>query len=573
MKRLTIPCLMLVLATAASIPILASGKSIADSNDGESANTAIGRVNGQPIYVENVERRLDALHQGANAHQRGGFSLDQLAFQVVNDILLAQEARAIGMDKEEPIPAKLEKYRERLAVARLKQEEIWGPAEASDEEVRAAFEELYRRVTLRVATAYKKEDAEALLKELEGGADFATLAKKESVDPYRLRGGLVESLPRADLQQAIAAAAFRAKPGELIGPISTDIGWAVLRVEKFDKADPERFSKVESDLRDVVRFRRSEALEASLSVKLRKRFPVMVNQVAFEAVHPERLPDGRLVARSSDEKVPVARIGKRSISTQRLLEALTRRWMGVHNEVAAKAATPIILEGMIQNELLTSEALARGYGDTPRVNHRVSAYETELLAQRYLNEVVAPEVKITSEEIKAYYEQHKGQFLQTPRLHLGQVSVATKEEAEQVAELLRKGTDLAWLASQRSIDGYKERGGDRGWLTPEVGVDEFNRELMTAQPGQVLGPFGQKEQFTVYRVIAREERGPYPLKAISGNVRTAVFRAKLMKMIDQTIRKLREHSEIQIDAQALSKLKIGGRLEQSGQTASPHGSH
>ncbi|HKI87349.1 MAG TPA: peptidyl-prolyl cis-trans isomerase, partial [Thermoanaerobaculia bacterium] len=514
MKRLKIVFLTFVVGSMS----WASGMALAVPKSATvgpgSGDLVIGSVNGQPIYVEDVERRLDALHQGASVTKRGGFNLDELAFQVVNDILLAQEAKAIGIDLEAPIPSQLQQFRERLAVTRLKREEIVDPAKASDEEVRAAFEERYRRVTLRVATTYKREDAEALLKELREGADFATLAKARSVDPYGPRGGLVKDLPRADLQREIAAAAFDQKPGKLIGPISTSIGWAVLRVESFNKADPERFVKEEKDLRDLLRFRKSQALEGRLSKKLRQRFPVMVNQAAYEAVHAERLPDGRLVARS-DQNGPIARIGSRSISTDRLLAALTQRWMGVHNEVAAKAAMPIVLERMIEDELLVNEALRRGYGDTPRAKHQIAAYETELLVQRYLKDVIAPEVKIRPDDLERYYEQHKNQFLQPPRIRVGQVTVATKQEAQQVADLLRKGTDLGWLAQQRSIDGFKDRGGVRGWLTPAPGVDELNTALMAAHPGDVLGPMGGEGRFTVYRVISRQEQGPYPFQRVS----------------------------------------------------------
>ena len=87
-----------------------------------------------------------------------------------------------------------------------------GPTE---EELHRAFEEQYREVSFRVVTAYGREGAESLLSEVRGGADMESLARERSVDPYALRGGLVKSLPRGDLQISIADLAFSLDPGQV----------------------------------------------------------------------------------------------------------------------------------------------------------------------------------------------------------------------------------------------------------------------------------------------------------------------------------------------------------------------
>ncbi|HSL82891.1 MAG TPA: peptidylprolyl isomerase, partial [Thermoanaerobaculia bacterium] len=309
----------------------------------EDAAAVVATVNGEPLYLEDVAARLEEMHGQVEETRRSDFDLDALMFRLVNDALIAQEARALELDREPPLPERIETRRRELAVSRLEAEEVWSKAQVADGEVRAAFDELYRRVTLRVATTYEREEAEALLAELEAGGDFEALARERSKDPYGPRGGLVESLPRADLQRAVAEAAFTLEPGVPFGPVATDIGWAVLEVVSFEPPDEERFESVRREIRDTVRFRKAEAAREERGRLLRERHPVATDQAAVAAIARERLPDGRLVARPADPAAAVATVGTAGVSAEAYARALQLRWAGVRNEVAAEAAAPIVL--------------------------------------------------------------------------------------------------------------------------------------------------------------------------------------------------------------------------------------
>ena len=324
----------------------------------------LAMVNGEPVYTEDAERQLAETHQQVNEGMRADFDLDQLVFRLVNDALLAQEARAMELETEEPIPGKLEALRRDLAVKHLELDEVWKPATASEQEIRDTFEHDYQRVTLRVLTTLEKADAEAALAELRDGADFAALVGERSVDPYKLRGGLVEDLARVDLQSEIATAAFAAEPGDLVGPVRTSIGWSLVRVESFAPAEAERFAAVHRDVRDVIRFRKAQELKAAFAARLRERHPVSVDTAVLAAIEPERQTDARLVPKVADPAAVVARAGDESVTAGELGDALMWRWKGIRNDEAARATTPLVLDGLLESKLLLDEALARGYDRT-----------------------------------------------------------------------------------------------------------------------------------------------------------------------------------------------------------------
>jgi parvulin-like peptidyl-prolyl isomerase len=202
------------------------------------------------------------------------------------------------------------------------------------------------------------------------------------------------------------------------------------------------------------------------------------------------------------------------------------------------------------------EAIARGYGDTPDAKRALHAYETRLLVSRYLNQVLAADIKVTPEEMQAYYEAHKEAFHRPPRVHVHQVTVPTEEEAQRLAGLLRQGTDVGWLARQRSVDGFKDSGGDRGWVVPGRTGEAADEALFTAKAGEVLGPSATADGFAVVQVDAREEQGIYEFKEISGNVRKAVRDQKVEQAIDELVKKLRSRSKIKIHEDVLASLRI-----------------
>ena len=115
--------LMLVLVAA---PILAQEATQSVSGSDEPATGVIATVNGEPIYFEDLERLLADTHRGVPAGQRQAPDLDRMLFRLVNDELLGQEARALGMHEEDPIPARLAAKRTSLAVERLEREDLPG---------------------------------------------------------------------------------------------------------------------------------------------------------------------------------------------------------------------------------------------------------------------------------------------------------------------------------------------------------------------------------------------------------------------------------------------------------------
>ena len=149
-------------------------------------------------------------------------------------------------------------------------------------------------------------------------------------------------------------------------------------------------------------------------------------------------------------------------------------------------------------------------------------------------------IEVSDEEIRRSTRRTKRSSARPPRLHLGQITVADLTRPSRLAELLRQGTDLAWLARQHSIDRFKDAGGDRGWMVPERGIDPLQDGCTTAAKGDVLGPFGARGNYFVIKVDAREDQGYYTVEQASGQIRSAIYLSKFEEPLGRILQTLRE---------------------------------
>jgi putative peptide maturation system protein len=111
----------------------------------------------------------------------------------------------------------------------------------TDEKVEERF--AVNRLSFGAATisriVVKDED---LAKELwaqivEDGADFHALARRYSVNEQtRPASGYVGVVKRKEMEPLVESAVFGAKPGEIVGPVKTDDGWELVKVESLHPA-------------------------------------------------------------------------------------------------------------------------------------------------------------------------------------------------------------------------------------------------------------------------------------------------------------------------------------------------
>ena len=85
-----------------------------------------------------------------------------------------------------------------------------------------------------------EEEARAVIAELEGGADFATVAKEKSTGPSGPNGGELGWFGEGQMVPAFEEAVKGLSKGEISEPVETQFGWHVVKLN--DSRDAETIS-------------------------------------------------------------------------------------------------------------------------------------------------------------------------------------------------------------------------------------------------------------------------------------------------------------------------------------------
>ncbi len=129
----------------------------------------------------------------------------------------------------------------------------------SDEMVKARFDTEIAKMTpekqvkarhILVKTA---DEANAIIKELEGGADFAELAKTKSTGPSGPKGGDLGVFGKGQMVPAFEAAAFALETGAYSKqPVQTQFGFHIIKVEEQINKPLPTFEQLQGQMRQLL---------------------------------------------------------------------------------------------------------------------------------------------------------------------------------------------------------------------------------------------------------------------------------------------------------------------------------
>jgi peptidyl-prolyl cis-trans isomerase C len=109
---------------------------------------------------------------------------------------------------------------------------------------------------------------QALRKEIEGGADFGTIAKRDSDDAGSgVQGGALGTFHKGQMTPPFEEAAFALPVGKLSEPVKTMFGYHLIKVEQRDsKTLDEVKSEIEKKLRPEAAMKAVESLQKSANI-------------------------------------------------------------------------------------------------------------------------------------------------------------------------------------------------------------------------------------------------------------------------------------------------------------------
>ena len=134
----------------------------------------------------------------------------------------------------------------------------------------------------------------------------------------------------------------------------------------------------------------------------------------------------------------------------------------------------------------------------------------------------------SDEEIQSWYDQHQDQFTQPQRNRYSVIQTKTEADAQTVLDELKKGTDFATLAKEKSTDIISARnGGDMGWMDDAATVPELKNAGLK-EKGQLSGVIKSSVGFLVVRLDDVQPAKVKPLAEVRDDIAAKVKQEKAL---------------------------------------------
>lgn len=524
---------------------------------------AVASVNGEPITVADLLGQVDAFHRGVVEPDAKIRRPDPSALleRIIDARLIVQEARRIGLDQLPETIEQVGRIRMGLLKSAVVDEAVRDVKPPDAALVDRLTKEAVREWRVDSITFESEADAKSFAASVRAGAEFGSLAEK-AAGAGKARPGGERSLRSAEVKPEVAAVLSALRPGSVCDPIRLSDGFSVVKLLEIRHPDDPRVrERVRRDAHDAARQRRlQEKLDA-----WRKQYTA-IDRAVFSGLDYESERPG-LAALREDARV-VARVkGADAVTVKELTEAVERRFYhGVEGAIDRKRVNedlPHILDRILMERVTLMEAKRLGVERREAFQSSLKELSDGVLFDLFVQKVINPEIRLTEEELRGYYDRHLEEFRTPEMIRLESLAFVRKEDAEAGIGKLRKGADLKWMRA--NADGQADPKSFGSLL-------EFDGSLLVTQSlpagirnavagagngefryyGEAAGPH------YVLRVREVIPGRPQPFERVKSDLAVKRFGARREALIDEWAEKLRGASEVKVFATPAGLAEILG---------------
>ena len=249
------------------------------ANNQAPTSPVLATVAGKPITEEDVTRFIAALGRNAQAYnnpQGRAAVLEQLIAQR----LFLLDAQRNLYEREQAFKDQLAAVKEQLLMeyaigkcvesVRVSEEDVRGYYDAHKEEF--AGEETVNASHILVDSAEKANELLAAIRA--GEITFEDAAAKHSTCPSSAQGGNLGDFGRGQMVPEFDTACFEMAEGEVRGPVQTQFGYHLIRLNKKNPAEPMSYNDVRAALYEQITRERQQAAYQSKINQLKILYPV-----------------------------------------------------------------------------------------------------------------------------------------------------------------------------------------------------------------------------------------------------------------------------------------------------------
>ncbi|MGE0282245.1 MAG: peptidylprolyl isomerase [Rhizobiaceae bacterium] len=220
-------------------------------------NAVVATVAGQSVTEADIDlaiQNLDQQFAQLPPEQKRAAALSA----IIEIRLMAAEATAKGLDKDPEFQRQIAFLNQRALHSQVISKEI--AEKITDADIRAVYDKQIsetpptNEVRARHILVKTKEEALAIVKDLDAGKKFEDIAKEKSTDPGSgANGGDLGYFGQGQMVPEFEKAAFALEPGAYTKePVQSQFGFHIIKLEDKRQKQPPAFDEVKEQFRSMV---------------------------------------------------------------------------------------------------------------------------------------------------------------------------------------------------------------------------------------------------------------------------------------------------------------------------------
>lgn len=211
---------------------------------------------------------------------------------------------------------------------------------------------------------------------------------------------------------------------------------------------------------------------------------------------------------------------------------------------------------MKDNKMTTKEELARalateGMSMDDFRKQILLIYVPEFMRSREIRS----KISVSTDEIKAFYDKHKGEFSGKPQAQLQEILIlkqgVTQQDAEalaaQIKQQLAAGKSFGDLASQYSGAFSRSNKGEAGWFDATELSAPISKAVFALKTGEVTDLIPTDAGWYLFRVEARKDPEVPSLDKARETVIEGIKEEKFLKAYKEYIDELKKESYVRVN--------------------------
>ncbi|MBI4682025.1 MAG: peptidyl-prolyl cis-trans isomerase [Nitrospirae bacterium] len=505
--------------------------------------SALVFVDGEPITKKDIEYSLQIAHRRENLSTTTTLDISQYIQKQIDDRLIIQETRRMGMDKFPEILEKVRAYVLRESVSRLYNEEVINKAIVTEEDINDYYKKNYMRYVVDAVELDTEQDAKVVMEKLKSGESFKELSLKDPVD-FPKQEGDEHVLARNSLKPDIEKVIDNLRPGELSDITKINDKYLIIKLIGIREAPPEELNDLRKSIESTLKPQKIQERSDEYLAQLNEKANVKINQELLSSITFNQGSDEREMW-LKDQR-PLIEVGG---------EVLTVGGFTALLQASDEATKKNILKRWLDRKIVDQAALKRNYEAEADFRDEVRRYQDENLKNIFAKNIIAPKIKIENKEVNDYYLSHQDAYTKPVNYKIQQITVKTPEDAQQVLDSLKGGASFLWLAKTRSTDYLAEKGGILGWKT-KAELDDPEQEIIdTLEPGDVSPVMEIENNYRVIRLMEKTGKEVKELSEIKDLAFRSVYREKFREILTDYIDKLKKEARIEMNEKAIREFE------------------